>query len=356
MTVSSACEADDMSRDYSAVSAKLKAMYGTRLTKEAFEALMQKKSVPEICSELKKTEAYGKAFAGADETLLHRGETERLLDNCFYGEYRRLYSFVDAKKRNVLKLWFMRRETDVLSEVLRRISNGESANGIKVSDFFVDHTRIDTEALFNAKSLSEAAEACKNTDYYDILTRAEDAGSEFFSLAMTLDCNYFVQMKKIGDKHLSGEERKIFADMYNDMAQMLNVMWIYRGKKYFNFDAEMIYTYLLPTSGRSGEEIIEAMVRAKDSRAVVEIAAKTPFGVLFSGLDEGIFPEEMYRYELSRISARILRDKPDTMAAVFAYLNLKDAELETITMIIEAVRYSHNPDATRKHIMIYRGE
>lgn len=345
-----------MSRDYSAVSAKLKAMYGMRLTKEDFELLLQKKSVPEICSELKKTEAYGEAFAGADETLLHRGETERLLENCFYTEYRRLYSFVDAKKRNVLKLWLMRRETDVLSEALRRISNGESAEGIKVSDFFTNHTRIDTGALFNAKSLTDAAEACRNTEYYDILTRAQDAGSEFFSLAMTLDRNYFVKMKKIGDKDLSGEERKIFADMYNASAQMLNVMWIYRGKKYFDFDAEMIYTYLLPMSGRAAEERIEAMVRAKDSRAVVEIAAKTPLGVLFSGLDDGIFPEEMYRYELSRISGRVLREHPDTMAAVFAYLNLKDAEIETITMIIEAVRYGHNPDATRKHIMIYRGE
>ena len=126
-----------MSRDYCAVSAKLKAMYGRRLKREDFEALLLKKSVPEICAALKKTEAYGEAFADTDEQQAHRGEVEKVLEQCFYEEYERLYSFVDAKKRELLRLWLVRRETDVLSEALRHISNAESTEQRKVSEFFV---------------------------------------------------------------------------------------------------------------------------------------------------------------------------------------------------------------------------
>ena len=342
-----------MSRDYCAVSAKLKAMYGRRLKREDFEALLLKKSVPEICAALKKTEAYGEAFADTDEQQAHRGEVEKVLEQCFYEEYERLYSFVDAKKRELLRLWLVRLETDVLSEALRHISNAESTEQRKVSEFFVRHTGIDTDALCKAKSLAEAAAACKNTRYYDVLNRADRAGSEFFSIAMTLDRDYFVLAKKAAQKYLDGEEQKIFSELYEDTAELLNVMWIYRGKKYFGFDADLIYTYLLPLRRRIKPDELAAMVSAPDADAVAAIAAKTPAGVLFSAIADGIFPEEMYRRETARLSRRILRDSPDTMAAVFAYLNLKELEIKTITMIIEAVRYGHNPDAARRHIMIF---
>ena len=210
-----------MSRDYCAVSAKLKAMYGRRLKREDFEALLLKKSVPEICAALKKTEAYGEAFADTDEQQAHRGEVEKVLEQCFYEEYERLYSFVDAKKRELLRLWLVRRETDVLSEALRHISNAESTEQRKVSEFFVRHTGIDTDALCKAKSLAEAAAACKNTRYYDVLNRADRAGSEFFSIAMTLDRDYFVLAKKAAQKYLDGEEQKIFSELYEDTAELL---------------------------------------------------------------------------------------------------------------------------------------
>lgn len=342
-----------MSKDYCAVSAKLKAMYGRRLKREDFEALLQKKSVSQICAALKLSEAYGAAFASMEEPEVHRGEIERTLERCFYEEYARLYSFVDAKKRDLLRLWLIRRETDVINEALRHIFNGGRNDEVEVSPFFRRHSGIDVDALAKAKSLGEAADACAGTAYRDVLLRAEKAGSETFSIAMTLDRDYFMRAKKAAQRYLDGEEQRIFTSLYEESAELLNVMWIYRGKKYFGFDAELIYTYLLPLYRRIKPEETAAMVSAPDAETVAAIAAKTPAGVLFSGLAEGIFPEEIYRREKARLSRRMLRDNPDTMAAVFAYLNLKELEIKTITMIIEAVRYGHNPDAARRHIMIF---
>ena len=38
------------------------------------------------------------------------------------------------------------------------------------------------------------------------------------------------------------------------------------------------------------------------------------------------------------------------MVAVYAYMNLKEVELNNITTIIEGIRYNLNPDFIRQHI------
>ena len=41
---------------------------------------------------------------------------------------------------------------------------------------------------------------------------------------------------------------------------------------------------------------------------------------------------------------------PESMVAVYAYMNLKEVELNNITTIIEGIRYNLNPDFIRTHI------
>ena len=43
---------------------------------------------------------------------------------------------------------------------------------------------------------------------------------------------------------------------------------------------------------------------------------------------------------------------PLTMAAVYAYINIKELEISNITIIIEGIRYGINPDNIKKHIKI----
>ena len=48
-----------MSVEYSAIAAKLKAMYSKFLTRDDYEQLLERKSVNDICSYLKSTPGYG---------------------------------------------------------------------------------------------------------------------------------------------------------------------------------------------------------------------------------------------------------------------------------------------------------
>jgi V/A-type H+-transporting ATPase subunit C len=268
-------------------------------------------------------------------------------------EYERLYSFMDQDKRSMLKLWFARREINLLVAGLRHMFTHE-----KIADdvlrqgqtpFFKQHSNIDVAALSAAKTLPEVIAACKNTPYAPLLQRADEASSDFFSIAMMLDGYYYKSLWKAKDKYLDKSEQGIFRELEGSVIDMLNVMWIYRGRKYFEFDSELIYTYLLPVRYRLTQEQITAMVSGPEPEKVI---SQTPYAHLLSMREAGYFVEEVYRKTVYQTSRRIFRDHPKTMAAVFAYLHIKEYEINNITMITEGVRYSYDPSAIRKHIDI----
>lgn len=345
-----------MGMDYSAVAAKLKAMHGGMLLREDFNRLAEKESVSEICAYLKGTDAYGEVLHEVEENSAHRREIEALLNYSLLKEYERLYSFMDRDKRTILKFWFIRSEISLLTAGLRHVFTHEklSPRALDTSgwEFFDTHSRIDITAIAAAKSLSEVQKACENTPYYDILKRADEAQSDFFSIAMSLDGYYYKTLWHTAEKMLDKSELAVFRELCGSIIDMLNIMWIYRGKKYFKLNSELIYTYLLPVRFRLTSEQLSAMVNADDAEKVAALTVGTRYETLFAYREQGYFIEELYQKEVNDISRRIFRDYPKTMAAVFAYLRLKEGEIHAVTMIIEGVRYRYDPAAIKRHIDI----
>lgn len=70
-----------MSVEYSAIAAKLKAMYSKFLTRDDYEQLLERKSVNDICSYLKSTPGYGEVLEQVNERDIHRGQMEILLEH-----------------------------------------------------------------------------------------------------------------------------------------------------------------------------------------------------------------------------------------------------------------------------------
>ena len=78
-----------MSVEYSAIAAKLKAMYSKFLTRDDYEQLLERKSVNDICSYLKSTPGYGEVLEQVNERDIHRGQMEILLEQEMVDEYVR---------------------------------------------------------------------------------------------------------------------------------------------------------------------------------------------------------------------------------------------------------------------------
>lgn len=346
-----------MSVEYSAIAAKLRAMHSKFLTGEDWEQLLAKKTVNDICAYLKTTPGYSDVLSGVDEKNIHRGEMELLLEEDIVNEYVRLYNFMDFNNREVMKSWFMRREVEFLKHEIRYIYTHEQRsddeiNRGKFEAFFKSHTKINREVMHSAASISDCIAACENTPYAQPLKRAESLGADLFSLGMILDTFFYRQMWLSAKRNLDKTQHALFKKMTGSHIDMLNLMWIYRGKKYFKFENEIIFTYLLPIHYRLSENMIKQLVQAESAERFTELASKTIYEELFEGCEEGIFPEENYNRMYKRLSSAIFVNHTESIVAVYAYLDLKAIELNNITTITEGIRYSLNPDFIRRHIGI----
>lgn len=344
-----------MSVEYSAVAAKLKAMYSRMLTAEDYEELLAKKSVNDVCAYLKATEGYSDVMSDVSERNIHRGQMEILLEQELVNEYVRLYNFVDHKKRLLLEFWFIRYEVGFLKREIRYIYTHEERSSDEVNQgkfdvFFETHTKINREIMKNAKSLADCIEACKDTLYAAPLQRAEKIGADFFSIGMMLDSYYYSALWSAISRNLDAQQAKHLKRLIGTKIDMLNLMWIYRGKKYFDFPGEIIFTYLLPVRYRLTEDIIKRLVAADSVEQFTKDTEElTLYGRLFENCFEGRFPEENYRYIYNKLSKSIFVNHSESMAAIYAYMNLKEVELNNITAITEGIRYGLNIDSILKH-------
>lgn len=347
-----------MSVEYSAVAAKLKAMYSNILKDSDYEELLNKKSVNDVCAYLKSTEGYGEVLADVSEREIHRGQMEILLEQELVNEYVRLYNFVDHKKRSLLEFWFIRYEVEFLKREISHIytheeRSSDEVNQNKFDAFFETHTKINGEVMRGARSLADCIDACKDTPYSALLQRAENLGADFFSISMMLDSYYYLAIWKAIGRNLDANQAELFRKLIGTKIDMLNLMWIYRGKKYFDFPNEIIFTYLLPVRYRLTEDAVKRLVGADGTERFVELVnSVTPYGSLFDRCSDGRFPEENYRYIYNKLSKSIFVNHSESMVAIYAYMNLKEVELNNIVAITEGIRYGLNTEAILGHIGI----
>ena len=86
---------------------------------------------------------------------------------------------------------------------------------------------------------------------------------------MRLDRFYIETLWKAKNS-LEREDKDAFASWLGTDIDMMNIMWIYRGKKFWDFSNERIYTYILPIRYRLSSEDISRMVQSDDPKALEE--------------------------------------------------------------------------------------
>ena len=342
-----------MSAKYNAITAKLKAMRASALTEADFITLTEKKTVNDILAYLKENGAYADVFSVIDEHNAHRGQMEHLMNKQLVLDFKKIYAFMDNQNADLIRFFFIRREIEVLKREIHYIYTKEERSSRYRTDeefknnFFVNGGKIKRDLISNAKSLEDCVEACKGTMYEEPLKRAVQFEADFFTLGMIFDDYYYRNLWKTIN-NLPKSEAEGFKKIIGSSVDMLNIMWIYRGKKYFNFENETIFTYLLPVWYRLSGDAIRSLVNSADEENFIAAVRETPYRGLFDGIDDGIAVEENFEYIMGKIANSVFRSA--SLASVAAYSKLKEWEIWRITTVIEGVRYGKSPEIIRKHI------
>lgn len=346
-----------MNNEFCALSAKLSAMHSGHLTFADYNALLEKHSVNEICSYLKKT-YYEQFISDLNDASIHRGMLEKRIDRKLENEYVKLYKFVGLNERKLIRFLLLQNEISVLNTVLRRVLSHEEtySNGYEIvkSNFFSEHSDIDAELLQHSKTVSDICAACKNSVLYPVLKHADSMNADYPAISMMLTRFYFKALWAAASKFIQKNQQPEFKKFLGTQIDYLNIMWIYRCKRYFKTPKELIYTYLIPVYYRLSKDDISSLVEAETKDEYERLILNGRYADILKSADGEFYIERNYNRICFENAKKAYKLQSGTFTEVYAFFGLLMTERENIKTIIEGIRYGISPDIIRKNICINR--
>lgn len=339
--------------EYGAIRTKVCALRAKFLTKSDYETMCQMNDVASVVRYLKTNTSYRTVLATRDEMDIHRSELEHILHEYLGNIYKKLFNFTKGNSRKFFEYVFLRNEIEIMKRILRSLeTKSDAIDEESLNPFLMEHSTVDYHRLLKATNIHEFISALSNSAYYKLLspflTNTEHLN--VFSVEMTLDMYYFRYIQKNIKKLLSGSSKKAISESMGAEIDMLNIMWIYRCKKYYEAPVELIFTYIIPYKRRLNRDSIKEMVKAKTMNEFCDIVReKTPYGELVNDIDHR-FIEENFHQMMYKANASLGRKYPYSLAAITTYIHLLEIDNENIITLVEGVRYHVDKTELRQHL------
>lgn len=324
---------------YSGISAKIRAMESHLLSPSQYEELAESANVAEAIAYLKNLPAYSECLEKYDAVSIHRAELEKVISNSMYSDFIRLYKFADIKQKQFLNIYFLRYETAIVKEYLCTLFENKKQNPelLIAPDFFKKRTGIDLAQLSTAVSIDDFIAKTRASELYETLLRISnlsDIGLPEYEMA--LDSYYFTQFWKQSRKFLDKEDYAAITDIYGLKIDLLNILWIYRAKKYHNMSVGKIYSVVIPIQYKLKAMQLKAMIESDSTESFLSLVMSSYYGRFIHDSNR---LEEVYLWLQDDNNDKISRKHPYSAALLNNYLYKKETERNRIISIIEGIRY-----------------
>ncbi len=342
---------------YSGITAKIKAMKGRLLKAEDYFNIASMQSVPEFLSWLRETPSYRKVFDRVPGAL-HRGEIEKLLQLALYDDYARIYTFAGPSQRSFLKAYFKRYEVQIIKAFLHLIFDHRDItfDTTLIPAHFAGQSSVDIRLLSTCRSLGEFIEALKGSDYYALLSPLKDVReASLFDYELALDIYFFRYLWRLKDKVLKSGELAQMTRIYGTQIDLLNILWIYRSKRFYKIDSTQMYTNLIPIHYRLNIPFIKRLIESETAAQYRELLGKSFYGRALASIehiekdsDTGLFI--MYESIMKKLRRAAARKYPYSLAVIDEYLFLREEEIKRLTTAMECIRYGLDASQILKNI------
>ena len=118
---------------------------------------------------------------------------------------------------------------------------------------------------------------------------------------------------------------------------LLNVLWIFRIKKYYNFEVQKLENILIKRYYKLNPKILNKLTCINSFEELKEVMQETVYKSVFT--DEEDLEENIDRY-LYNINKKIFRNDTMSMAYIWGYINMVEYENNDIINTIEGIRYN----------------
>lgn len=332
---------------YSGMTAKIKAMRGRLLKNEDYYTIASMQSVAEFQTWLKNAPGYARVFDHVQERGLHRGDIEKLLQLALYEDYGRIYTFAGPNQRRFLKVFFKRYEIQIIKTFLHLIFDHRDIafDTSLIPRHFTEQSDVDLDAMSRCRSLEDFFETIGHSEYYPLLISLKDApGTSLFDYELALDIHFFRYLWKLKDKVLKKTELKEITRIYGTQMDLLNILWIYRSKRYYRVDPAEMYGHLIPIHFRLTVPFLRRLIECETIAEYMELLGRSSYGQILrametSAADSDTAVWKLYQDTMKKLHRSAARKYPYSLAMIDDYLYLREDEINRLTTALECIRY-----------------
>ncbi len=337
---------------YSGIVTKIRAMQANLISSEDYQAIADLESTSEFIAFLKNHPGYREIFYNYDEHVLHRGQAEKVFINGLYQDFSKIYEFADPEQRNDLNFIFFRYEVDVLKSCMQMIYTKVNDYNLNIfAPFFNRHSSIDVKALASSQTIDEYINHLRATPYYSLLNNLSNASAATpFDYQMQLDIYYYKKVWQLKDKQINGDNRLAFTQRLGSEIDLLNILWLYRSKKYFNVRSADSYAYVIPITYKLTKEKLVQLTESASIDEFIAVIKTTHYEHLISSMEDGSIENTC-----QKLITKIYKDNtslyPASMSPVNYYLHLKQMEVRRLITALECIRYKLGPQDILKYVL-----
>ncbi|MCK5812254.1 MAG: V-type ATPase subunit [Clostridiales bacterium] len=339
---------------YSSIATKIRGMYAKLLTMEDYQAMIEKKSVADVATYLKATTNYGQLLSKVNVSIIHRGQLEDILLQEMMNDYKKIFYHVRGNIKIFLHLLYEKYEVESLKILFRIL---ESKNDLALFPdsvtFLSKNQAINTSKLLSSKSSSQLIGNLRGSVYYDVLSDYETNNTflNLFNIETSLDQYYFLQLQKQVKKLLTGNDEKVVYEALTKQLDIMNILWVYRSRKYFTMDREEMYNSMIGHQSKLSRDIIKQLVDCHDDKQFIQIVSGTKYGDIFKDENQHNY-ERNYQKVIYQLHVSTLRRHHFSIGSVVAYLHLKEFEIANIISVVEGIRYHIDKEEIKEFLAI----
>lgn len=279
-----------MAFDYqeNALSAKVRSLYGKRITEKQFKELCYKGSVFDLIAFLKSHPLYKKDFEEINEASEHISLIENILTKSILEIYPSIAKFSSENSKIFLRHIFFSTECANIAYLVRLISyDQQESYKAKIPSDFMPYAGFDIKSLYNVETYDQLLSALEKTVYYDVLKAVPvDSGGRpnFFFCECYLRRLYYSFLIKTIDKAYKGKKKEELLNLFSQEAELLNLTTLGTIKKLYDVSESETKNLLVNLNFKISPSKLKALIGTKSEQEYYKLLKETPYNIDVSSL------------------------------------------------------------------------
>ncbi len=343
----------DSVRKHAAINAKLKAMSSRFLSKEDYLNLLNETSIKGCAQYLKNNTDYSEVLFDENVSGIRRGTLEGRIKESIVRSIDKIMYYYNGDNKEFIKTFYAKYEIEDLKDLARDVYNVESIRDYESHVFIGKYSKADPDKVMSSKSVKDIIIALEGTvfDKYTKPLIDNNRKENLFRFEMTLDLAYYSILQEKQSK-LSQKDQKAVKHIYGIIGDVLNMQWLYRGKKFYNIEPMLLLSYTINLYHTLSFKRIKSLCYANSVSDFIKEAKETDYDFLFKD-DEStdIFMDRrIYRYLYYKLQSIDSKTNMNIVNTVI-FILLLEFETKDIISIIEIVRYGMAVDEGKKYLI-----